>query len=467
MKRSEFEKRLRREINTATPSDFDALKKRCGIPEKERVKQTARQEAFATETVGVGTGAAGKIKRGRSASVFSAALAIVLGVAILFGVAVRAFDKGTNGSDPITGTTIAEGYFILDINPSVEIAYDTDGKVKTANGLNEDGDVLLYGMELVGKDYEAAAQAIFERCVKLGYFSAARTDNAMLVSATKEVGGKDEGMTEKIKAVFSDKFTAEKIPGVVITGVEDATLGAEAEKYGIDSQKYALILSYLALGGELGEDEYAEITVRELYAEISRLEREKKQENIDKIETDKAETEEELFRAASEAIAQVLEELEACIERLHEVQDEDDPMHAQHYERCLERLEEKLEQIETAKNNGECQRFVQDILHEIEEMGRGERDQKFKEMLDSAHAQIEDVFKNFENLTADLEKLHTSVGEKNDARLEKFDKPDDGGKIEPDVDIENWQEENEARFASSWYEYKQQWNEDRGKDLDD
>ncbi|MFQ7076592.1 MAG: hypothetical protein ACLRSW_00800 [Christensenellaceae bacterium] len=33
-------------------------------------------------------------------------------------------------------------------------------------------EVLLYGTELAGKNYKEAAEILFDRCVKLGYFSA-------------------------------------------------------------------------------------------------------------------------------------------------------------------------------------------------------------------------------------------------------------------------------------------------------
>lgn len=56
-------------------------------------------------------------------------------------------------------------------------------------------------------------------------------------------------MTAEMKGLLSEAFASNKIRGVVITGVENAQLEEAAQKYGIDAQKYALILSYLALGG--------------------------------------------------------------------------------------------------------------------------------------------------------------------------------------------------------------------------
>ena len=82
-------------------------------------------------------------------------------------------------------------------------------------------------------------------------FLAERDNNAVLASATSDNGERDEKMTGEIKRLFASEFSKKKIRGVVITGVQGSELDAEANEYGIDSQKYALILSYLDMGGEL------------------------------------------------------------------------------------------------------------------------------------------------------------------------------------------------------------------------
>lgn len=70
--------------------------------------------------------------------------------------------------------------------------------------------MLLYGTELAGKNYEEAAEILFDRCVKLGYFSASRENNAVLVSASLSEGGKDEKMTLEMKKLLSEEFPPTK-----------------------------------------------------------------------------------------------------------------------------------------------------------------------------------------------------------------------------------------------------------------
>ncbi|MFQ7076593.1 MAG: hypothetical protein ACLRSW_00805 [Christensenellaceae bacterium] len=96
-------------------------------------------------------------------------------------------------------------------------------------------------------------------------------------------------MTLEMKKLLSEEFSSNKIRGVVITGVDNPDLEREAAKYGIDAQKYALIQTYLALGGKLAEEENKNILVRDLYSFISEKQEELKEEEIAELETQTSE----------------------------------------------------------------------------------------------------------------------------------------------------------------------------------
>jgi hypothetical protein len=59
-------------------------------------------------------------------------------------------------------------YIYIDINPSVELAYDSEGNVQSVSGLNEDGDTLLEGANLTGT-YHDSIKAILYSAHELGY----------------------------------------------------------------------------------------------------------------------------------------------------------------------------------------------------------------------------------------------------------------------------------------------------------
>lgn len=402
-------------------------------------------------------GAGGGRKTVRAVAWLTAAvlfLSCVL-IALLWGLSGR--------TGPIL--PVSDGYFLFDINPSVEVSYDKKGRVKSARGLNEDGEVLLYGTELAGKNYEEAAEILFDRCVKLGYFSASRENNAVLVSASLSEGGKDEKMTLEMKKLLSEEFSSNKIRGVVITGVDNPDLEREAAKYGIDAQKYALIQTYLALGGKLAEEEYKNIPVRDLYSFISEKQEELKEEEIVELETQTSEMEEELFEALAESVGEMIEELEDCIERLYEdSENEDDEKKQERYEKQIEELESYADEIEDAKNKGECQKLVNKLLKAISDMKAGETDELLIGLLGDVYARIEGLYQILEEALKELKLLTASADEKNSARLDKFGNSGGG---DEDFDYEKWQEEKEEEFAASWYDFKRAWNEEREHDLDD
>lgn len=390
--------------------------------------------------------------------VCTGALALVLSLSLAAcGVASETGGDPTVDVDPVAETYSA--YLAVDINPSVELSYDENGEITEAAGLNEDGEVLLCGLELTGKNYSAAADLLFERCVKLGYFSAARENNAVLLSANFTEGGKDEKMTDKMKRLFSDRFSVQKIPGVVITGVENEELNAGGAQYGIDGQKYALILDYLELGGQIEESEYATIPIRDLYAGISQIQKEEKEEQISKLEKAQEEIREQLFKALSEEVQEVVEELQKVIDRLC-----DDKTGQERYRERMERLEELAEQTEEAETAEEFSALVSDILDELKKLS--EREPPFSELnvvAQGAYFKILGITSRLNESMRELDFLNVSPEEENSARMDKFgDAP--GG--EKDFD-DDWREEKEKEIASSWYDFKQKWEEERKQDLFD
>lgn len=455
MKRSDIERQLKNDLQAATPSDFDTLWAKCNAATPANTRETKRVLALATAS-------ANKANGGNSHGGFSAGrvrlvailTAIILALGVFFGAAMGWFGGGK----------LDKGYFIFDINPSVEVDYDENGKVTSAEGLNEDGKVLLCGVELVGKTYEEAAKALFDGCVKLGYFSAARQDNAVLVSATKEKGGADEEMTMRMKALLADTFTEKKMCGVVITGVDDPTLKDEAQSHGVDAQKYALIYAYLQMGGELCEAEYSQISIRELYKKIA-----EKEEDLEEAECE--ELENGIYGTVADKIQGIIEKLKEQIEETQPLSapafgGEHGEPQGNDYDMCLNALEEYADELEDARNEGEFKSFLSRLLSTLDEMIRQEKNNVLRDLFKDAHTQINEVLENYDIKISELKKLGASAEDQHAAREEKFGK--DHG--ENTFDWEEWLDEYEDKeddFEQSWYSRKNQWDEDRKKDLDD
>ncbi|MBR3890535.1 MAG: hypothetical protein IKJ30_00510 [Bacilli bacterium] len=80
------------------------------------------------------------------------------------------FDNGDPPGNPPTAE--ADGFVSLDINPSIELVVDENGKVINVYGTNEDAKVLLYGESgIVGKSIEDAVAKITTLAKELGYLT--------------------------------------------------------------------------------------------------------------------------------------------------------------------------------------------------------------------------------------------------------------------------------------------------------
>ncbi|MBO5712416.1 MAG: hypothetical protein J6R47_06200 [Acholeplasmatales bacterium] len=71
------------------------------------------------------------------------------------------FDKNNEGASYVT----------LEINPGVEFVVEFNGTVSAANGLNDDGKMLVSEEELVGKDLDAAIEIVLNAAVECKYLN--------------------------------------------------------------------------------------------------------------------------------------------------------------------------------------------------------------------------------------------------------------------------------------------------------
>lgn len=118
-----------------------------------------------------------------------------------------------------------QGYVSLDINPSVELVVDEDGKVLKVYGANEDAQVLLYEESgIVGESVETAIAKITTLAKELGYLS---EDNDTVGVLSSNV---DEELLSSINSTIT--ATAQNLGLTVTTDAEGAySLVKELEEY--------------------------------------------------------------------------------------------------------------------------------------------------------------------------------------------------------------------------------------------
>lgn len=99
----------------------------------------------------------------------------------------------------------ANSFVALDINPSVEMVVDSNDKVVSVYGSNEDGQVLLYGMveDLVGKDVEYVVAQITREAAELNYLFDGKAVHVSVSSGRGEFVA--DKLTGKIETAVSEQ----------------------------------------------------------------------------------------------------------------------------------------------------------------------------------------------------------------------------------------------------------------------
>lgn len=458
MKKTDIEKLLREDLSKSAPDDFRSVQQRIIPREEEKCVEFAVEPAYAAQGADGQTGGERKNPLMRMlalglAFLLTVSLAVVLIVQLLGGV-----------------SKIPAGYLVIDVNPSVEIFYDENGKVTQTEGLNRDGKTLLCDTQLTGKDYREAVEILFERCVRLGYFNSARDNNAVLVSANKNEGGFDDTRTAETQQRFTRLFSDQGMKGMVLTGVEETqALAAAAAAYGVDAQKYALIVAAKGLGVQIDEGEYSSVAVRDLYAWIEeKLEEAEDAEMLETSQQVQVEME-ELFEDLAGEIQTLLTGLESVINAGNANDVNSGHRHQLQYEMLFGFTNE----LEDADTVGECRNLVERILRSLDEMRREEerahpKNQDIVNLLHQAYGKVQVAFENVNEKISRIDYMGATPEEMDNARKDKF-----FGSYAPDdteFDFESrWTEADDEDadddFFSAWYSVKKDWKEYRANDL--
>ena len=194
MDNREIEKRIHAAVCSATPDKLDDIMKACGIGE-----QTEQQPERKTVYL--------KPKKKKPAyKVFgSVAAALIICIA-----GVLAFGKG--------GASEAAAIIGLDVNPSIQLSVDDNGKVIEASAVNKDGEKILDDMSLAGTDMKVAANAIVGSMLQQGFLN--DISNSILVSVQAKDSAKGTSLQEALSNI-SRHANAGNVEIRFVDGIDD------------------------------------------------------------------------------------------------------------------------------------------------------------------------------------------------------------------------------------------------------
>ena len=240
MDNREIEKRIHAAVCSATPDKLDDIMKACGIGE-----QTEQQPERKTVYL--------KPKKKKPAyKVFgSVAAALIICIA-----GVLAFGKG--------GASEAAAIIGLDVNPSIQLSVDDDGKVIEASAVNKDGEKILDDMSLAGTDMKVAANAIVGSMLQQGFLN--DISNSILVSVQAKDSAKGTSLQEELSSSLNQYLGSYALSAAVMGQciTYDSEIAAFAAENGISEGKAYLIKTLAASDSRLTEAGLLKLSTQEL-----------------------------------------------------------------------------------------------------------------------------------------------------------------------------------------------------------
>lgn len=127
---------------------------------------------------------------------------------------------------------VKHSYVSLKINPEVDFAVDSNGNVASFYCVNENAEVLLSDIDLIGQTIEDASNKVVDLAIKAGYMDAYTEGKTIEVGAIDENGEEDTEMYEKLKKTLNLYFENNGIFGRVSKSTLDNYLST-AEELGL------------------------------------------------------------------------------------------------------------------------------------------------------------------------------------------------------------------------------------------
>lgn len=237
MTNKEIESRLKRAVSEMTPDVFEKVMS-ADVVKDERMANIMPSKNNNKKKF------AGKI------------IAACAAVAIMFG-----------GAAYFAGNALTESKITIDINPSVEIITGKSDKVKKVEPLNEDGKIIIDGMDFKNTDVDVTVNALIGSMAQKGYLSEVNNEN-VLVSVQNDDAQKAERIrievVSNVRKALSDNNVSATVFNQVVT--DDKSVSDMAKEYGISYGKAAFITQLLTIAPDLDAKTLSSMTISEIAA---------------------------------------------------------------------------------------------------------------------------------------------------------------------------------------------------------
>ena len=158
-------------------------------------------------------------------------------------------------------------YVSVDINPSVELGINAFGRVITAEGYNKDGNTILSGVRVKGKNVKEAVSAVVDSATHKGFIE---KDGSTVVSITAETDNASTAAKLKAEAQKGAKEALMENDESADVNSDNIALARrnEARTLGITPGKLNLIQKLQAVDPTATVDQYKDAKARDIMKAI-------------------------------------------------------------------------------------------------------------------------------------------------------------------------------------------------------
>ncbi|MDD2409669.1 MAG: hypothetical protein PHD03_03005 [Bacilli bacterium] len=154
-------------------------------------------------------------------------------------------------------------YVILKINPEVELAIDYKEVVREVNPLNEDADILISDLNLVGKSLEEVTKTIIDETIEIGKF-----DKTIELNVINKSEDKRLKLENKLKEKIASHIQAKSYNAILTVKGVTEDIKASATSYNISNGKMLLISKALEINSDLKVEDLVNQSVKEIQTYI-------------------------------------------------------------------------------------------------------------------------------------------------------------------------------------------------------
>ena len=228
MKRHEIERKLNQTILNIVPDSLDNILARCEEREGFENMNLVKKKEDKKELIE---------KKKTNFWIPKLAGALATFAICLFGIFGFAQYQDTNKS--------VDSIIDFDVNPSIEIKTNKKEEIIEVNALNDEGKIILEGMDLEKVDLDVGVNAIIGSMLKNGYITEAQ--NSILVSVKNNDEAKAKELEERISKEIDALLGAKNIEGSVLSQMynDDDEIEKLAKENNISEGKANLISKVL------------------------------------------------------------------------------------------------------------------------------------------------------------------------------------------------------------------------------